>query len=41
VAQDQDLDVFDYSAAGKQPSQPNTLTEIKYSNRNTMARDHP
>jgi hypothetical protein len=40
VAQDQNLDVLGGGAAGEQPDQPNTVTQIRYSSRNNTARDH-
>jgi len=40
VAQDQDLDVLAAVLRVSNPSQPNTVTEIRYSSRNSTAHDH-
>jgi hypothetical protein len=40
VAQDQGLDVLAAVLRVSNPSQPNTVTEIRYSTRNSTARDH-
>ena len=40
VAQDQNLDVLGGGAAGEQPKPANTVTQIRYSSRNSTARDH-
>ena len=40
VAQDQDLYVLGHGAVASSPSQPNTVTEIRYISRNSTTRDH-
>jgi hypothetical protein len=40
LAQDQALDVLGAVLRASDPSQPNTVTEIKYSSRNSTAHDH-